>query len=776
MSNQTICQNCKAALEEGAVFCPLCGTKKEIITPAKKAHFCSQCGTEASAELAFCQECGNALNQNEQVVAASVKEPSTATANTEHELVTSSDTGKVAQAKTSKINVIFKKPIYLPIAAFILLFLVIALVVKIKPSGSSHLIYAKDSELHYSYLSNQKSFELTNRLAEGTGYFDADDFMELSTYILMSDDERYIYYPDRSNGNEATYYWRDLKSNNSKSDTNIKIDSEISSQPFLSKDGSKFFYLKGYDDRLYVYDRKTDEKIKLDDEVRSFFVSDSGDYIIYNKYMNDEYSIYEMSMKGTSSEKNKIDSNSTIRAAYPNDKKIFYQKDDTLYLMESGKDKEKISSDIDSVISIIDKSAIYYLKKNEVVNNLSNYINDDMAAEDRDTIELPSITYTDEPLYPSESDYQIETWVSTYWGYSRHPETDEWGTWEYTTDEDAYRVALEEYQALYASWEESVAEYNREYDAAYLKLIAKEYRDEIRDYINNEENAISYNEYSLYYWNKGTETLVATDVSDTLSSSSLVSALVYQKNNISSIETQKLSELHSNDEYYSIYDYIYDLQDKIRASRNKSDDIYVAIGNKEVTTIDCIDARNWSISDAGAIYFLDNYKSDKGYGDFMSVVIKNGSIEKPVKIDDDVMGYQFGNENDNIFYYKDIKNYSGDVYLNNKLIASDVYINSIYNYKGTSKLLYIMDYSDRSQSGTLCLFDKEVTKIADDVSFFVPINDKDIAYLADYRFNREKGDLMLYRGKKKPTPIDTDVSALLWNPNMVWTEYWYYYY
>ncbi|TAH71520.1 MAG: hypothetical protein EWM47_04505 [Anaerolineaceae bacterium] len=271
---------------------------------------------------------------------------------------------------------------------------------------------------------------------------------------------------------------------------------------------------------------------------------------------------------------------------------------------------------------------------------------------------------------------------------------------------------------------------------------------------------------------------MASDVGNyQLSTSSIVSAVVYQKNNMSSINTQKLSEIiTSDDNYYSVYDYIYDLQEKIRASRNLSDDIYLALGEKE-TTIDCINARNWSINKAGSIYFLDDYNDEKGYGTLMFAAIKNGSLEKPVKIDDDVMGYQFGNENENIFYFKDIKNSSGDVYMNNKLVASDVYISSLYNYKDTDKLLYYIDYSDKSQSGTLCLYDGKVeTKIADDVSYFSPINDKNIAYLMDYRFDREKGDLMLYNGKKKPTPIDTDVTALLWNPKMIWGSYWYYFY
>ena len=299
-----------------------------------------------------------------------------------------------------------------------------------------------------------------------------------------------------------------------------------------------------------------------------------------------------------------------------------------------------------------------------------------------------------------------------------------------------------------------------------------------REVIDDDEYAIKHQQYSLYYWNKGKETLVASDVDPySFSTSTNVSAVVYQKHNTAPIETKKLSEITSgDDDYDSGYYYIYELQDKIRESRSLSDDKFVAIEEKEAT-LECNNARNLKINKEGAIYFLNDYNDEKYYGDLMSAVIKNGAVEKPVKIDDDVMGYQFGNENNIILYYKDVKNEAGDVYMNNKFMASDVYIPSLYNFKGKNKLLYYIDYSDKSQSGTLYLYDNDsVVKISDDVSFLVPINDKDIAYLIDYRFDREKGDLMLYNGKKKPTPIDSDVTALLWNPKMFWHNNWYYYY
>ena len=109
-----------------------------------------------------------------------------------------------------------------------------------------------------------------------------------------------------------------------------------------------------------------------------------------------------------------------------------------------------------------------------------------------------------------------------------------------------------------------VEQYNNEYNEAYQRILAKEYRDTLRELFDNEDNAITYDVYSLYYWNNGTETLVAEDISPYLLSISYdVSTVIYNKHNISSVDVQKLSEMTADeDNYYSAYDYAYDLRRK----------------------------------------------------------------------------------------------------------------------------------------------------------------------------------------------------------------------
>ena len=58
-----ICPNCRAAVPEGSVFCPKCGSKIEV-KPAAKAEprICPKCGSTVSEDALFCGKCGQSLH------------------------------------------------------------------------------------------------------------------------------------------------------------------------------------------------------------------------------------------------------------------------------------------------------------------------------------------------------------------------------------------------------------------------------------------------------------------------------------------------------------------------------------------------------------------------------------------------------------------------------------------------------------------------------------------------------------------------------------------
>ena len=144
------------------------------------------------------------------------------------------------------------------------------------------------------------------------------------------------------------------------------------------------------------------------------------------------------------------------------------------------------------------------------------------------------------------------------------------------------------------------------------------------------------------------------------------------------------------------------------------------------------------------------------------IEIINDKPSSPVKVDEDVCSYTLLDEDDSIVYFKDLKDDSG-ICIWMAILSLMMSLPTIKScIEGSSSLIFYTDFSDKSYSGTLNLFkNNKLTKVADDVSFFVAVNNGQIVYLADYNMEKARGDAMLYNGSDKPVMVDTDITALI---------------
>ena len=713
MTVEKRCAKCNTILIDDVEFCNNCGAKIEITREMVfEDVFCSECGAKVNTEFNFCSECGNPLMIEKKNATA----PPSAYENifcpecgsmTSTEFEFCAECGKplginkesnpmlgITPSQGMKYHKPFKmpiKPLLIGTAALIIITgIIFSANALFFSNGSSsdakYILYAKDREFQFAFIPGAKRFQLTERFYDSSVTPSLYDFNEYANAILISDDDRYIFYPDRINNNEMIYYWRDLKADNTKNDTATRIDREITALPQITKDGTKFFYIKGDERRLYIYDLKSGESANLVRDVNYFYINDIGDYLIYQVYKDGEYSVYEMTIQGLVGESNRIKLDAWVNEAFANDRKVFYQNEDNdLFYKEFNKDEVRISREVDRIVSIVDGSSVYIIKSEEVINKLSIYVNDDLGDD---------------------------------------------------VDED--------------------------------------FKESLYEMLDDEENAISFYADNLYFWNPSSPSggmLVASDLADGYNiyqspKSSKTPLVVYQKNSLTTGGNIKLSDYISTSYNISPYDVIWGIRDDLYYSREASDYFYIAYEEKE-SELDCYKARNFAISANGVICYLDKYNDSKNYGTLKSISVSSGALTKPTKIDDDVMVFLFGNANINIYYFKDVKNNIGDMYLNAQNIAQDVYISSLYNFKGSETFLYFNNYSNRNDYGSLNFYNGgKNTKIADDVSFFTPINEKNIAYIKDYNNNRQRGDLMLYDSEGKTISVDTDVTMLIWNPKM----------
>jgi hypothetical protein len=263
---------------------------------------------------------------------------------------------------------------------------------------------------------------------------------------------------------------------------------------------------------------------------------------------------------------------------------------------------------------------------------------------------------------------------------------------------------------------------------------------------------IPVTQYCLYYYDSEKSTQISDNYSSYLDFSSLKPVIIYQSYKQAEIAKVNISEVTSYDEIYNM------ASNAVFSSM----EVYAAAATEKVTVKQDNNTEYYLKDDGDAFYYLYNYDDVNSEGDLYEVRILDGKPQAPEKIDEKVYSVDLLYDANTVVYYKNVKDHAGDLYLNNELFESDVYVDSAYIKEGTDNILYFVDFDYDTQIGTLKMYDgKKKIKIGDDINSYSVVNGNKILYLMDYNTDSAQGDLYLYDGSDKRKEIDTDVTAIV---------------
>lgn len=701
---------------------------------------CTNCGKELDDAIKFCDQCGTATEQPEEVqqvnevedVEKTVDPTTEMNSETEQPVAEPVEEAPVdsfveealekAESVKGAPEVAAEEPVapvlddekkkkVIKWSAIVAAVLVVVMLVSSLFSGGNkqdYVLYIKDNQLNYSGLSKIKPFEVTEELVSSDAlengedyYFSSEEWMAYSAgwKAYITEDGKTIFYAEEMDeNNQFDLYYRKL---NRPKKEGEKIASSISNY-VISKSGKVVTYKK--DGKLYQGNLKDSEKIA--NNVTEYRVSEDGKKIYF-------VSNGKLYLKQKGKDKVKLDKDASIEYVSEDFKTVYYTKGENLYKKVGNKDKVKIASDVSWIVKVYESGEVYYCKSDTETVTLMDYVNDDMVASDK------KIKEPEEPEYPDLDDYD-----------------------EY----DDYRAAYEKYRD---EWEE--------YSDAYDVYEEKEERDELREELK--ETEIEKTTYTLYY-TKGKKSVklaenVTQDSIDYLYENPIAAFQVQEEE-----KTGKIVDL-------SDIDYAFEVEEMVSYGEAEEGGTYKVAVKGKVCDFKQKQVEELIITEDGKnIYFLDNVSKKSEEGTLYQIKVSNNKIGKPKKYDTDVC--DFSVQEGVVICYKDADEDGATLYVNKKKVASDVDLYSAEYNKETKDVLFMADYKSEKQEGTLMVYNgKKAKEVSDDVHEFTVIPNGKVLYLADYNSEKSEGELFIWNGNKAKL-VDDDVSYIV--PIYNWEE------
>lgn len=394
-----------------------------------------------------------------------------------------------------------------------------------------------------------------------------------------------------------------------------------------------------------------------------------------------------------------------------------------MYKNKIGKDSVEISSDVSNVIAIYESGEIYFTKSDSEKMKLIDCVEDDMKEADASMLEPIR------PTMPVPPDYSY-IWI----GDDK----------EYKAAKDAYDKEYEEYEIAYEKYKEERDEYN----TALYEYEDKKDRDILREALAEEE--IEINDSSLYYYNGKKEKLITDSYGGEQCVSTDKAVLVYEIKETSEPSKTKISEISN------IYSF------KIAVEGASEDETKIAVSVEGKVTEMEESATNFAIDDEGTtIYYFQDYDSEERRGDLYKIKVSGKKLKKSEKYDTDVDARITCLSDDNVYYYKDVEDDIGELYMNSQKVDDDVYASLTRYNKEKKSLTYIVNYNEE-EYGTLKEFKEKSVEISEDVYLYRYTPNGEILYLKNYDVDDAEGEMYLYKGGEKSEKVDDHVSDILY--------------
>lgn len=495
-----------------------------------------------------------------------------------------------------------------------------------------------------------------------------------------------------------------------------KTPSQVTEKLVDEADVTNSDFRYGYNLSSYIVTSEDGKLLFFPDEISE---DDDGVTLYYNK------------LSKLDGDATKIDSDVYGYVVSDNAAYVTYIKgEDTLYSYNLKKaDKEKIAGDVEGFAASEDGKQVYYVN-------------------DEGTLYLWTMGKDKEKI---DSDIYSVSYIS-----------DDFKTVYYIKEDNLYKRELKKEREKLASDVSSVVKVYDSGSMYYLKETEEEVsmdlfvtddmegedyvflRDIMEDYTPDVNIAV------LCYYDGKKETELSGVFSGTNYFASDAETVIFSMIDLEAIEKVKLSKVIEKDlSFYEVID------EAVQEATS-----YCLAQQGEVTVMDVEDLYSLRIdSDGERILYLTDYDSEEEEGDLYMMTVKNGKLSDAELVESDVYSRSFGFVGNSYKYYIDVKDYEGDLYIDDKAVAYDVYVSSDTSDSGV--YYYYTDYDREKSRGTLNSYEKgKSARVAEDVYDFYTIGDKRVLILSNYSTSKYKGELYLYAGNKLKA-IDDDVVCIL---------------